>query len=29
MADPTRDIHNTGKIAFVIKNGRIYKNDGG
>lgn len=22
-ADPTRDIHNTGKIAFVIKNGRI------
>jgi imidazolonepropionase-like amidohydrolase len=24
-ADPTRDIHNTGKIAFVIKNGRIYR----
>ncbi|GAB2549863.1 amidohydrolase family protein [Rhodanobacter koreensis] len=24
-ADPTRDIHNTGKIAFVIKTGRIYK----
>jgi imidazolonepropionase-like amidohydrolase len=23
-ADPTRDIHNTGKIAFVIKQGRIY-----
>lgn len=29
MADPTRDIHNTGKIAFVIKNGRIHKQDGG
>jgi imidazolonepropionase-like amidohydrolase len=27
-ADPTRDIHNTGKIAFVIKNGHIYKKDG-
>ncbi|HUW54753.1 MAG TPA: amidohydrolase family protein [Rhodanobacter sp.] len=24
-ADPTHDIHNTRKIAFVIKNGRIYK----
>ena len=23
-ADPTRDIHNTGKIAYVIKQGRIY-----
>ncbi|MGA9422492.1 MAG: amidohydrolase family protein [Rhodanobacteraceae bacterium] len=27
-ADPTRDIRNTGKIAFVIKDGRIYKKDG-
>jgi imidazolonepropionase-like amidohydrolase len=27
-ADPTRDIHNTGKIAFVVKNGHIYKKDG-
>jgi imidazolonepropionase-like amidohydrolase len=24
-ADPTRDIHNTRKIAFVIKGGRIYR----
>jgi len=28
-ADPTRDIHNTRKIAFVIKNGRIYKKAAG
>ena len=28
-ADPTRDIHNTGKIALVIKNGRIYRKAGG
>jgi imidazolonepropionase-like amidohydrolase len=27
-ADPTRDIHNTEKIAYVIKNGRIYQKDG-
>ena len=27
-ADPTRDIHNTRKIAFVIKNGQIIKKDG-
>ena len=27
-ADPTHDIHNTEKIAFVIKNGRIYQKDG-
>jgi len=27
-ADPTRDIHNTGKIAFVMKNGHVYKKDG-
>lgn len=27
-ADPTKDIHNTRKIAFVIKDGRIYKRDG-
>ena len=25
--DPTRDIHNTRKIAFVIKNGQIFKKD--
>lgn len=24
-ANPAEDIHNTGKIAFVIKNGRIYR----
>lgn len=28
-ADPARDIHNTEKIAFVIKNGHIIKKDGG
>ena len=28
-ADPTRDIHNTGKIAFVLKNGRTYPPNGG
>ncbi|MDE2155636.1 MAG: amidohydrolase family protein [Xanthomonadaceae bacterium] len=28
-ADPTHDIHNTRKIAFVIKNGRIYPQKGG
>ncbi|MGH8157345.1 MAG: amidohydrolase family protein [Rhodanobacter sp.] len=28
-ADPTRDIRNTGKIAFVIKSGRIIRKDGG
>jgi len=28
-ADPTRDIHNTRKIAFVVKNGRIYKKAAG
>lgn len=28
-ADPTHDIHNTGKIAQVIKNGRIYPKVGG
>ncbi|WP_168170322.1 amidohydrolase family protein [Rhodanobacter sp. C03] len=28
-ADPTRDIHNTGKIAFVLKNGQTYLPDGG
>jgi Imidazolonepropionase and related amidohydrolases len=28
-ADPTQDIHNTGKIAFVIKSGHIIKKDGG
>ncbi|WP_077446129.1 amidohydrolase family protein [Rhodanobacter sp. C05] len=28
-ADPTHDIHNTEKIAYVIKNGRIYQKDGG
>ena len=27
-ADPTRDIHNTGKIAFVLKNGRTCEPDG-
>lgn len=27
-ADPTRDIHNTGKITLVIKNGRIHRKDG-
>lgn len=27
-ADPTRDIHNTGKITLVIKNGRIHREDG-
>jgi imidazolonepropionase-like amidohydrolase len=28
-ADPTRDIRNTGKIVFVVKNGRIFPRDGG
>ena len=28
-ADPTHDIGNTRKIDFVIKNGRIYRKDGG
>lgn len=28
-ADPTRDIRNTGKIMFVLKNGRTYRPDGG
>ena len=27
-ADPTHDIHNTEKIAYVIKNGRIYQKGG-
>jgi imidazolonepropionase-like amidohydrolase len=26
-ADPSRDIHNTAKIDFVVKNGRVYSHD--
>ena len=26
-ADPSRDIHNTTRIAFVVKNGRVYSRD--
>jgi imidazolonepropionase-like amidohydrolase len=28
-ADPSRDIRNTRKIAFVVKNGRVYQSSGG
>lgn len=28
-ADPTRDIHNTTRIVFVVKNGHVYRKGGG